>query len=424
MTKLQTWRIIGRTVLSLALSLTGILSSAASEERRWSADLNVYNSITESADVVRHHNPIVHLAATNGVVAVACGRLAHPTEPGAPDNWWSEPWEVTLLLFDANNGKLKAKSGPWSSDSSFELYSTPQGNLLLFLRHFVGAKENSGETLYLLSSRGQEVKRLDLLPSIRRSRPGWNNFLISSSGGTVLVGQSDEGVVHYRLLESDTLETKLEWTREAGSDSPGIVALSDKELLGFREPENQEKPRRADSERDVYVRSFDGPWRPLHATLDVSSHGGIGQGLHPTQLAFLSDSVIVGVNAKRKELEGSVVVLQSDGTIFPRPVIPKLTDRTSLTGPVAVSAGGRYFAVGFRHQPWISHLLVDVMTMDITFWNDDSLFLVWETSHPEPVARIPMGTDVRALSFSPDDPLTLAFVTGSTLKVIQFLHKK
>ena len=81
--------------------------------------------------------------------------------------------------------------------------------------------------------------------------------------------------------------------------------------------------------------------------------------------------------------------------------------------------GGRYFAVGFRHQPWMSHLLLDVMTMDMTFWTDDSLFLVWEVSRPEPVARIPAGTDLRALSFSPDDPPTFAFVTGSKLQVVR-----
>jgi len=85
-------------------------------------------------------------------------------------------------------------------------------------------------------------------------------------------------------------------------------------------------------------------------SLDVSHHVARGQGLHPTQLAFLSDTVLVGVNAKRKDIEGSIVVLQTDGTMLSPPVIPKLPDRTSLTGPVAVSAGGRYFAVGFQHQ--------------------------------------------------------------------------
>jgi hypothetical protein len=423
MIKPQPWRITGLTVLSLVLSLAGIPLRATAGQKGWSVDLSVYDLRAGHVNATRTHKPTILLAATNSVVAVAWGKPAHPAGPGELDKWLSEPWEVTLLLFDANNGKLKVKRGPWSSDFSFELYPTARGNFLLFLRHFHDAKQNPGETLYLLSSSGEELKKLDLLPSIRGSKPNWNEFLVSSSGGTVLLGQILEDGVHYRLLESDTLETKLEWTREAGSDSPWIVALSDKELLGFRHTKNQENPQRADSERDVYVRSFDGPWLPLHAALDVSHHGGVEQGLRPTQLAFLSDSVIVGVNAKRKDLEGSIVLLQSDVTFLSPPVIPKLPDRTSLTGPVAVSAGGRFFGVGFQHEPWMSHLLLDVMTMDITFWNDDSLFLVWEASSPEPVARIPLGTDVRALSLAPDDPPTLAFVNGSTLKVVHFQPK-
>jgi len=61
----------------------------------------------------------------------------------------------------------------------------------------------------------------------------------------------------------------------------------------------------------------------------------------------------------------------------------------------------------------MSHLLVDVMTMDITFWNDDALFLIWEAyKFPEPVARIPPGApSVRALSLAPDDPPTLLLST-------------
>jgi hypothetical protein len=423
MIKRQTSRIGGLAILSLAISLAATPFGATAGQKNWSVDLSRYNLNAGHENASRNHKPTILVAATNRVVAVAWGILAHPAEPGVSDNWWSKPWEVNLLLFDANNGKLNSKSGPWTSDSSFELYPTAHGNFLLFLRHFHDAKQNPGETLYLLSPSGEELRKLDLLPSVRGSKPGWSEFLVSPSGSTVLLGQILEDGVHYRLLDSDTLETRSEWTREAGSDSPGIVALSDKELLGFRDSKTQEKPHPADSERDLYVRSLDGPWRPLHATLDVSSHGGIGQGLHPTQLAFLSDAAIVGVNAKRKDFEGSIAVLQSDGTVLSPPVIPNLPDRTSLTGPVAVSAGGRYFAVGFKHQPWMSHLLVDVMTMDITFWNDDSLFLVWEASHPEPVARIPLGTDVRAVSFSPDDPPTLAFVNGSTLKVVRIQPK-
>jgi hypothetical protein len=117
-------------------------------------------------------------------------------------------------------------------------------------------------------------------------------------------------------------------------------------------------------------------------------------------------------------------VVQSDGTVFSLPVIPKLPDRTRLSGPVAASAGGRYFAVGFIHQPWISHVMQDAMQMDITFWGDDSLHLAWNASRPEPVARIPADSDMpRALSFSLDDPPGLAFINGSTLKVVRIQTK-
>jgi hypothetical protein len=414
--KRQTSRIGGLAILSLVISLVGNHVSEAAGQKSWSVNLGEYG-------VRKYGGPAVRLAATHNVVAVAFGNPTSLPAPNQPDNRWSSPWEVTLLLFDANNGKLTKKSGPWSSDFSFELYPTAQGNLVLLLRHFHVPDQSPGETLHLLSSSGRELNQLDLMPSIRRSTPDWNRFLVSSSGRTMLLEQSREDGIHYRMLETDTLETKFEWAREAGSDSPSIIALSDKELLGMRAKQTQKEPRQADDERDLYVRSFDGPWRPLSASLDVS-HRGWEPGVNPNQLAFLTDSVLVGVNAKRKQSEPPLTVVQSDGTILSLPVIPKLPDRTSLSGPVAASAGGRYFAVGFVHQPWISHVMLDVMQMDMTFSGDDSLYLVWEASRPEPVARVPAGNDMpRALSFSLDDPPGLAFINGSTLKVVRIQPK-
>lgn len=410
-------------IMSLVISLAGIPFRATAGQRSWSVDLNDYSLMEGRSEDGKTHRAEVSLAATNSVIAVALGNPPSMAAANGPADLFRSPWKVTLLLFDASDGKLKKKIGPWSCDFSFELYPTAQGNFLLLLRHFYSEKEDPGETLYLLSASGEELKKMDVLPSIIRSRPDWSKFLVSPGGHMVLLGQIRDDAVHYRALEADTLETKFEWTREAGSDSPGIIALSDKELLGFRGTKNQEKPRETDEERDVFVRSFDGPWHPLNTTLDANHRGRVGQGLHPTQLAFLSDAVLVGVHLKRNETDGSIVALRSDGTILSRPVIPKLPDRTRLTGPVAVSAGGRYFAVGFEHQPWISHLLLDVMTMDITFWDDDSLVLVCEASNPEPVARVPLGTDLRALSFSPDGPPTLAFISGSKLQVLRIQPK-
>jgi len=409
--------------LSLAIFLSEIPAHSAAGERNWTVDLQDYMVRESSSTAGRSYRPNISLAATNSVIAVALGIPDAPAVADKSANLYTQPWRVTLLLFDVNSGKLRNKAGPWKCDFSFELHPTGEGNLLLLLRHLHSEPENRGETLRLLSSSGEELKKIDLPESITASRRGWSEFLVSPGGHTVLLGQIREGNVHYRALEADTLETKFEWTRDAGSDSPGIVALSDKELLGFRNTHSPEKPRGADPEREAFVRPFDGPWHPLNTTLDVSNRGMTSQGFHSTQLAFLSDTVLVGVHRKTSERDGSIVELQSDGRVLSRPVIPKLPDRTTLTGPVAVSTDGHYFGVGFEHQPWLSHLLVDVMTMDITFWQDDSLFLIWEASNPEPVARIPLGTELRALSFAPDDPPTLAYITGSKLQVLR-IHSK
>jgi hypothetical protein len=416
-------RIALLTTLSTAIHLSGFPAFSAAGDRNWSVDLHEYMVREPSSAGRRSNQPTLRLAATNSVIGVAFGIPdSHATE----DNWdklYSVPWKVTLLLFDANSGKLTKKSGPWSGGSSFQLHPTGQGNFLLFIRNLQRESPNPGETLRLLSSSGEELKKLDLPESTTASRRGWSDFMVSPGGHTVLIGQIREGTVNYRALEADTLETKFEWTREAGSDSPAIVAISDKGLLGFRGIPGQEKRKGWHPEQEAFAQTFDGPWHPLNTTLDVSSSGLTAQGLNPTQVAFLSDTVLVGVHRKSSERDSSVVELPSDGTAPSRPVIPELPDRTTLTGPVAVTGDGRYFAVGFQHQPWFSHLLVDVMTMDLTFWPDELLFLIWEASSPEPVARISLGTEVRAISFAPDDPPTLAFIAGSKLQVLR-IHPK
>jgi hypothetical protein len=423
MSNLRVSKISLAATLLMAIFLTGVPTVAAAGERNWSVDLQDYIGREANGTARRSHRPTICLAATNSLIGVAIGI---PDSPATEDDWaklYSATWKITLLLFDANSGKLAKTSGPWNGGSSFQIYPTGQGNFLLFIRHLQRESPNPGETLRLLSSSGEELKKMDLAESTTASRRGWSAFMVSPGGHMVLIGQIREGNVNYRALEADTLETKFEWSREAGSDSPAIVAISDKELLGFRDVPGQERRRGWHPEKEAFARPFDGTWHPLNTTLDVSSSGLTAQGLNPTQVAFLSDSVLVGVHRKSSEREGSIVELESDGTAPSRPVIPELPDRTTLTGPVAVTGDGRYFAVGFQHQPWISHLLVDVMTLDLTFWPDELVFLVWDSSSLEPVAKISLGTEVRAISFAPDDPPTLAFIDGSKLQVLR-IHPK
>src|SRR5258706_13890250 len=109
--KRRTLRIVGQAMLSLVLSLAGTISRSAAGQKNWSVDLSLYDLRAGAANASRHHKPTILVAATNGGVAVAWGKPARPLELGEPDNWLSEPGDVRLQLFEANDAKLKAKSG-------------------------------------------------------------------------------------------------------------------------------------------------------------------------------------------------------------------------------------------------------------------------------------------------------------------------
>lgn len=420
----QTSKISRVAVLLLAISPAGIVPKATAGQQSWSVDLREYGVKDGRGEDGRSYHPTVPLAATNNVVAVALAKPAPLTAPNETDNRLSSPWEVTLLFFEASNGKLRTKRGPWPSDFDFELHPTPQGNFLVSLPHFHDSSKKAGETLLLLSSSGEELKRLELAPSIRRSEPHRNEFLVSASGGTVLLGQVLEDGVHYRVMEPDTLDTKLEWMQATGSHSPWIVAISDKEMLGIGAVKKEDKPSAVDS--GLYTRTFEGTWAPFPVTLDIGHHG-IQPGLHPNHSVFLGDDLIVALFTKPGAAPGvpspptetPIKVFRTDGTIASSPTIPKLPDRTWLTGPVATSADGRYFAVGFSHRGWLSHVMLDVMQMDMAFENDESLLFFWEASHPMPVARINLGNKVYSYSLSADDPPLVLAVNGTTLKTIR-----
>lgn len=409
-----------KIALLLVLGLSGVSYARASGPRGWSVDLKKYGYQNWLTTRGIQNSSQLCLAYARDVVAVGLGNPVSKT----PDNERSgglpgANWEISLLLFDPNTGRLNAKRGPWTGDEFFELFSTSRGNLLLLVRHFNGAAAEMGETLYLLSATGDEVKKLFLAPSIIKSKQTWNTILISSSGRSVLVGQTLENGEHYKLLEADTLEIKSEWIAKIGANWHPILALSDREMLGLGAPKASRKTGAVDGGPGFYVRTFDGTWIPFPATLDASHHG-VALGLGPNQLAFLSDDTIVGVERNQEAAAPSIIVLRIDGTKVFSPIIPNLAANTSFSGPVNVSQDGHYFAVGFTHRPWLSHLMLDVWQLDDTFQNDELELVVWASSSPTALEQVNLGSDVnvRSLSLALNDPLSVVFLEGSTLKAI------
>jgi hypothetical protein len=146
--KHQRSRAVVLAMMWLVILITGIPFSATAGQKRWAVDLHAYGVKEWRGKDGGLHRPTVSMAATNNVVAVALGNPTASEASNERDNRYGGTWEVTLLLFDVKTGKLKKTGGPWSSDSSFELYPTAEGNFLLFLRHIHSGKQNTGETLY------------------------------------------------------------------------------------------------------------------------------------------------------------------------------------------------------------------------------------------------------------------------------------
>ncbi|MGC1619215.1 MAG: hypothetical protein WA765_12070 [Candidatus Acidiferrum sp.] len=410
-------RVIPKILFLLMAVSFGATGVQAAGPRAWSVDLRRYGYQEWSERTGRWDSSQLGLAVANNVVAVG---VNNPQNRMLADVWEDRTkWEISLLIFDPATGKLNSKRGPWIGDRFFELFSTSQGNLLLLVRHFYGTAAETGETLYLLSPTGDELKKILLAPSILKSKPTWSTLLVSSSGRSVLLGQTLEDGVHYKMLDADTLAPQSEWTVKRGSDSPWIIALSDKELLGFAPSKGPKKNRAGGGDGNLYARSLGGSWNLVPAPLDISNHGfPMSEG--PNQLAFLRDDTIVGVNVDRKASKVPILLLRTDGSKIPPPVIPKFESNTSLSGPVAVSRDGRYFAVGFTHRPWLSHMMLDVWQLDDTFQNDELELVVWASSSPTALEQVNLGSDVnvRSLSLALNDPLSAVFLEGSTLKAI------
>ena len=398
------------TILVLTLSLSGVLPSEASNHRRWSVDLHEYGYYRKEAGVRYSYPSETRVAATKEVIVVAIGNMAPAVQVDERHNMKKSLIELSLLFFDASNGKLRAKRGPWSSDSSFELSPTSRGNFLLHLRHHHGSNAEHGESLCLLSPSGEEIKRRDLAPITNDQKSGSYYVLHSPSRGTSLLKWFDGDVFHYQVFDANTLETQVEWTESKGS--PSVIALSDKELLGFRQPRESDERTSTKRKMELFVRTLDGAWRSLPVNLEVS-HSGAGFGMDrgdifaPDHTMFLSGHLLAGLVSG--EESGPVLkVVQTDGTIV-------FSGKIEDAGAMAVVPDGRYFGLVYASQSAFDRWLGGWIDMQV--WPYMAYLSVWRVSNPAQAAKLSLGRNVGDYCFSSDGS-QFAYVDGGSLKVI------
>jgi hypothetical protein len=68
------------------------------------------------------------------------------------------------------------------------------------------------------------------------------------------------------------------------------------------------------------------------------------------------------------------------------------------------------------HENWETHVLLDVLKMDITFWNDDTFVYVWQTGRPDPLTKVGLGAGAAPFPILGGDFPGVAALHASTLK--------
>jgi hypothetical protein len=386
----------------LVLGLAEVCPAAASDRRKWAVDLHQYGYL---GWVRNSWVSETRVAATDDVVTVALGNFPPGMQLDEQHGKWNSPMEVFLLFFNASNGKLKTKRGPWRTDSSFGLFSTSQGNFLLHLRHYHGATEKHGETLLLLSRTGEEIQKREL-PGFRQNpKADWYEVLRSPTGSTILLSGGDPEGSHYQIFRANTLDAEREWTEAKGS--PLVVALSDKELLGAVSTRKNEESNSRNRGQELFVRPLDGQWQRLPESFYLS-HSGQGAGSAPDKTAFLADHLLAGL-IRREEYGQTLKIVRSDGTVV-------ISQKIDGAGEVTVSPDGRYFGLVYVSPSAFERWLAK-MTDGEASWPHTADLSIWRVANPAPVAKLSLGRFVRNYCLTSDGNQFI-YLDDGTLKAI------
>ena len=241
------------------------------------------------------------------------------------------------------------------------------------------------------------------------------NLAHSPSGGTLLLIEYGEDGTHYKLLDTDALESRFEWIEPRGSSAPYAEAISDQEILGGRDKDKHTQI--------PFIRKFDAAaWRELPSSSPMSLPELDG-GLFRPHLLFLSNDLLLGWERAVQGADATLRLVQADGATVSSPILPEQTHGVSFPKSLVVSQDGRYFAFTGTRENYGSHVMLDVLKMDMTFWPDEMFLIVWDASRPQPLAKLDLGKlytpfSVQGLCFAGDDPPGIVFVDGTTLRFV------
>ena len=374
----------------ILVCLSPITFLAANEKpMHWSVDLTPYGYPAAHLLVGKLPLTSTSVRATSDNIAVALD-VQESTDQSLSARV-GLPWTLSLLIFGAKDGNLRAKCGPWTTNSAFDLWATAGGNFLLHLEPLVDTQDHATGKLLLLSPSCQSLHEL-ALPHSQDSQRAWLRFAVSPSGRTLLMAESEGPETTYELRNTDTLSTISTWIADPGD--PVIDSVSDTGLIAVK-PFLEEHP--ALSERTILYRTFqEASWRTA-----LTSSGDVSL-LFP--IRFLSNDTIleagrIGKLGPCADTETSVRVARIDGTI--------LFSTAVRRSGYAVGGG-----VGFVGSS-DGHFFGDVLEFDgvgglwcfLDMGPGYSKAYIWSSSDTEPIKRISLHRQVSVsspLAFAPD----------------------
>jgi len=381
------------TVLLLATFSPTSLLAAQQRHPHWSVDLDQYgNSVGRLGKTSAFYSDDV-VAVTDRYVAVAVE--AKEPAAGLRRNPAESESTFSVLIFEATNGKLSAKCGPWTVDGWFYLWPSAGGNFLLHVTPSSDGSHLGVEMLLLLSPACAQLKQL-ILRDQGNAKTRSLHILQSPSLRTLLLVKEQKEGSRYELRDSETLDLKGQWF-EPISEAPIIVGVSDKGFLGVLP-----RPSSMVSETDPiadYYRTFDGDWRAL----PVSNY-----------YSFLSDDALVGT--KGSAIEGwkvsttQVTAVGLDGTPVFSAIVSGTGYHVQRSSDISVSSDGNHFAfiLDFSGAGWLWG--------NLDMGPEHHAVYVWSVTHESPCAKVKVGDWPNLPALAPDGSW-FAVLDRSTLSI-------
>lgn len=327
----------------------------------WFIDLDKYGDSAGQPDAAPALHSEYALAATDKYVAVALAVRGSATRPPQVDS----QSKMSLLILDANSGKLSAKCGPWTINTDLDVLATADGGFLLHMTPLADTNPQKSETLLLLSSTCAQLKQIQLPYRDGPENSSWLPLQSPTRHTLLLIRNQKEGI-DYQLRASDSLDMISQW-HEPISKAPIVVGVSDKGFLGVVQRPTTE----ASEASEYYYRTFDGAWRRL----PISSY-----------YSFLSDDILVGaMNSSPqpwKVNKAQVKAIRLDGTTVFSAAVSSNGYHVEPMSDISVSSDGDHFALSldFAGAGWLWG--------NLDMGPEHHSVYVWSLSRAKPCAKI------------------------------------